>query len=93
MKIDHPILNEINIARIKNLDLRQHYNQSRMQIEWYHFEYVDRAYRHFKASRGLLDFTDLLERIVEEPDRLPRLKALIIDEAQDLSRLQWRLVN
>ena len=93
VKVDHPILNEINIARIKGLDLRQHYNQSSMQIEWYHFEYVDRAYRHFKASRGLLDFTDLLERIVEEPGRLPRLKALIIDEAQDLSRLQWRLVN
>jgi superfamily I DNA/RNA helicase len=93
VKVDHPILTEINIARIKSLDLRQHYNQSQMSIEWHHFEYVDRSYRHYKASRGLLDFTDLLEKVLEEPERLPRLKSLIIDEAQDLSRLQWRLVQ
>ena len=92
IKADHPILNEVNIARIKGKDLRQHYNESRMAIEWHHFEYVDRAYRHYKASHGLLDFTDLLERVVDEPERLPRLKSLIIDEAQDLSKLQWRLV-
>jgi len=93
IKADHPILNEINIARIKGKDLRKHYNESGMTIEWFHFEYVDRAYRHYKASHGLLDFTDLLERVVDEPDRLPRLKSLIIDEAQDLSKLQWRLVQ
>lgn len=93
IKADHPILNEVNIARIKGKDLRQHYNESSMTIEWHHFEYVDRAYRHYKNSHGLLDFTDLLERVVDEPDRLPSLKALIIDEAQDLSKLQWRLVK
>ena len=90
---DHPVLNEINIARIKGLDLREHYNRSAMDIEWFHFEFVERAYRHYKRSRNLLDFTDLLELIVEDPDRLPSLEALIIDEAQDLSQLQWRLVE
>lgn len=93
VKADHPILNEVNIARIKGKDLRQHYNDSGMEIEWHHFEYVDRAYRHYKASHGLLDFTDLLEQVVDEPERLPSLKTLIIDEAQDLSKLQWRLVR
>ena len=90
---DHPILNEINIARIKGEDLRTHYNRSNMEIEWYQFEYVERAYRHYKETRGLMDFTDLLERIVEQPNRLPKLDVLIIDEAQDLSRLQWNLVE
>jgi DNA helicase-2/ATP-dependent DNA helicase PcrA len=93
VKATHPVLNEVNIARVRGKDLRQHYNESSMSIEWYHFEYVDRAYRHYKASRGLLDFTDLLEKILDEPDRLPSLKTLIIDEAQDLSRLQWALVK
>jgi DNA helicase II / ATP-dependent DNA helicase PcrA len=41
----------------------------------------------------LMDFTDLLERVAESPERLPELKVLIIDEAQDLSRLQWKLVT
>lgn len=93
IKADHPILNEINIARIKGLDLREHYNRSKIEIEWHYFEYIERAYRHYKESRNLLDFTDLLEHVVQDPDRLPHLEALIIDEAQDLSRLQWRLVE
>jgi superfamily I DNA/RNA helicase len=93
VKVDNPILNEINIARIRGMDLHTHYNMSEMQIEWYHFEYVERAYRHYKTSRNLLDFTDLLEHVLLEPERLPKLDALIIDEAQDLSRLQWRLVE
>ena len=41
----------------------------------------------------LMDFTDLLERILLEPERLPSLELLIIDEAQDLSLLQWKLVK
>ena len=93
VKADNPILNEINIARIRGMDLRTHYNNSKMEIEWFHFEYVERAYRHYKTSRNLLDFTDLLEHVLLEPERLPKLEALIIDEAQDLSRLQWRLVE
>jgi len=35
----------------------------------------------------------LLERLSEDPKRLPRLEVLIIDEAQDLSRLQWTIVE
>ena len=93
VKVDNPILNEINIARIRGMDLKTHYNQSKMAIEWFHFEYVERAYRHYKTSRSLLDFTDLLEHVLLEPERLPKLQALIIDEAQDLSLLQWRLVE
>jgi DNA helicase-2/ATP-dependent DNA helicase PcrA len=92
-KVDHPILNEINLARIKGIDLRTHYDRSSMGIEWFHFEYVERAYRHYKAEKALLDFTDLLEQIIEAPHLLPRLKTLIIDEAQDLSPLQWTLVR
>ena len=93
VKVDNPILNEINIARIRGMDLKTHYNQSKMEIEWFHFEYVERAYRHYKTSHSLLDFTDLLEHVLLEPERLPKLETLIIDEAQDLSRLQWRLVE
>ena len=92
-KADNPILNEINLARIKGIDLRQHYNQCGLDIEWYHFEFVERSYRHYKRSKDLLDFTDLLEMVVTEHERLPALEVLIVDEAQDLSRLQWQMVE
>lgn len=89
---DNPILNEINLARIRGIDLKTHYNRSNINIEWFHFEYVERAYRHYKYENNLLDFTDLLEQIVQEPEYLPKLEVLIVDEAQDLSRLQWEMV-
>lgn len=93
IKADNPILNEVNLARIKGQDLRSHYNQSGMDIEWHHFEFVERTYRHYKHAHNLLDFTDLLEMVVAEPSRLPSLEVLIVDEAQDLSRIQWQLVE
>ena len=80
VKTDNTILNEINLARIKGEDLRTHYNRSSLKIEWYHFEFVERTYRQYKQTRLLLDFTDLLERILLEPDRLPKLETVIIDE-------------
>ena len=92
-KPDNPILNEINLARIRGVDLRQHYNDSGLDIEWYHFEFVERTYRHYKRSKDLLDFTDLLEMVVSDAEQLPSLEVLIVDEAQDLSRLQWQLVE
>lgn len=92
-RADNIILNAINIARIRGEDLRAYYNRSNLGIEWFHFEFVERSYRHFKQQNGLLDFTDLLERLVEAPELLPHLEVLIIDEAQDLSPLQWRLVH
>ena len=93
VKADNPILNEINLARIKGLDLHTHYNQSAMDIEWFHFEFVERAYRHYKQANGLFDFTDLLEMIVQREEDLPYLDVVIVDEAQDLSRIQWDLVQ
>lgn len=92
-KADNPILNEVNLARIKGVDLHKHYNESGLDIEWHHFEYVERSYRKYKDRNYLLDFTDMLDLVVHEPHRLPSLDAVIIDEAQDLSRLQWDIVK
>lgn len=92
-RADHPIMNEIHLARIKGHDLKQHYNASRLDIEWHHFEFVERTYRHYKEAHSLLDFTDMLELAIQQPERLPEFSTLIIDEAQDLSKMQWDLVR
>lgn len=92
-KADNPVLNEINLARIRGIDLLTHYNRSRMSISWHYFDYIARGYKDYKLANSLYDFTDLLEMIVLEPDRLPRLDVLIVDECQDLSRLQWDIVR
>jgi len=48
------------------------------------------AWEEFKAETGALDFTDLL---LQAPEHLAGCKVLIIDEAQDLNPLQWRIVR
>ncbi len=44
----------------------------------------------YKADLGLIDFTDMLEHALGECDPID-IKMAIIDEAQDLSLLQWKV--
>lgn len=55
-------------------------------VTWWEVQKFTKAYREWKLREGLVDFTDLLDRVV---DPLP-VDVVLVDEAQDLSRLQWR---
>lgn len=58
------------------------------------FRVVERtvtAARNFKKIHGLLDYTDMLERYAEHGKPLD-VEVAFIDEAQDLSRLQWKVL-
>lgn len=57
---------------------------------WNIYEYVRNSYDHYKMTRGYVDYTDMLEFFVEANQPLP-VKVAIIDEAQDLTTLQWRM--
>lgn len=51
---------------------------------------VEHNYRRFKEHIGVHDFTDLIERFIEVGEALP-VDYAIIDEAQDLTTLQWKM--
>ena len=53
---------------------------------------VVKDYNEFKADAILYDFTDMLQKFVDNAT-LPDFDLLIVDEAQDLSRLQWEMVD
>jgi DNA helicase-2/ATP-dependent DNA helicase PcrA len=55
-------------------------------------ERINEMFETFKEERSLLDFTDMLEQYSKE-GVVPVLDVLIVDEAQDLNRLQWRIVE
>jgi len=92
---DHPILNLINLARLKKTDLRREYNQSGLHnIQWMEVDFVDRCYSEYKQVHALLDYTDMLVLFVKEADRIcPSFDISFLDEAQDLSLLQWDIAN
>ncbi|TXG97706.1 MAG: ATP-dependent helicase [Nevskiaceae bacterium] len=61
------------------------------------FQAFVKGFAEWKKANGYVDFTDMLERFLlwAEHNKLPRFEAdgLIIDEAQDLSVLQWRVID
>ena len=54
-------------------------------------KWVRRNYFRFKETVGLPDYTDLIEMYCKANEPLP-VDIAIIDEAQDLTTLQWRMV-
>ena len=91
---EHPVLGVINLARLKKTDLRSEYNQTTLEESWPEVEYIADAYRTYKQFHGVLDYTDMLEMFVHEAPRVcPEFKLCFLDEAQDLSPLQWDIAH
>jgi len=84
----------INIARIMKQPLRGVYNVSTVPLktDWSKVDYVDRGLRKWKDAFHLYDYTDMLEVFCERK-LAPKLEVVFIDEAQDLSPLQWEMVR
>lgn len=63
-------------------------------IETLNFEtysFVTTNYRRFKDTFGFADFTDLIQNFIDS-DRSVPVKVAIVDEAQDLTTLQWKMI-
>jgi len=89
-----PILGLINLARLRRVPLREQYNASTIDQDWNTVDYVDRCLREYKESMELFDFTDMLENFVKEGDICcPHFDLVFLDEAQDLSPLQWEIAH
>jgi DNA helicase-2/ATP-dependent DNA helicase PcrA len=54
------------------------------------FIYFIKSYEAFKKETSKIDFPDMFENFLNQGRALP-IKYLFLDEAQDLSRLQWRV--
>tara|TARA_R110002020_G_scaffold332349_1_gene547751 strand:- start:65 stop:1552 length:1488 start_codon:yes stop_codon:yes gene_type:complete len=85
---DNRFINEFNLSRMKGLDLQDHYNRSNLDVSWHALLRAQRSFEEYKSKREVLDFTDMLELFLQVSN-IPQLDAVFIDEAQDLSWLQW----
>ena len=85
------ILGLIEVARVRGLPVRQQWSNTDLDLSWYEVERVERGLTEFKRVRNLYDFTDMLSLFLSE-DVAPKLHTIFIDEAQDLSFLQWQII-
>ena len=91
---DNEYLTIINTARVKRMDLLEYYDsrQNILDIERNTLYLLSEELKKFKKEKGLKDFTDLLEDFILKEIH-PSFEVLFIDEAQDLSLLQWDMVR
>jgi len=91
---DNEYLTIIDTARVKQMDLLDYYDsrQNILDIERNTLYLIAEELKRYKKEKGLKDFTDLLEQFIEK-EITSQFKVLFIDEAQDLSYLQWKMVK
>ena len=78
-----------NLARLRSVPVRSVWQAANSDCEWPVVDQFSRSYAAFKRERGVLDFTDVLLEYVDHGPPLD-VRVAFIDEAQDLSALQWR---
>jgi superfamily I DNA/RNA helicase len=95
----NPYMQLINVARSKDMDPIEYYHIGADQkLSLNKLQIIYKELKKFKKEKGLVDFHDMLERFLNgHPEtgdqyKSPNLRVAFIDEAQDLSWLQWKLV-
>jgi len=86
----NPHMRIIAYSRSKKIDLIE----AALQLDLHHSvdlwltEQINEDLKSYKEQTGMIEFSDMITKFVKEDKRLS-LDAVFLDEAQDLSPLQW----
>lgn len=81
-----------NLARVRGVSLRDVYQEDHDDLSFLELERFAASLREYKTELGIVDFTDMIMEFCDSGIDLG-LDVLLVDEAQDLSLLQWRAVR
>lgn len=86
--------NLINAARIKEISIEDEYNTDMYSQEMNKqlLRIISDELHNYKDSYKLVDFTDMIEKF-NVSELCPKFDVAFIDEAQDLSPIQWKMVE
>jgi superfamily I DNA/RNA helicase len=93
---DSEYLSLINLARVKQIPVEDQFdlNEHLTWIERSKLLAIDTEIKNYKKTYGLIDFTDMLEKFLKQHrDEIPKFKVIFVDEAQDLSLIQWSIIE
>ena len=91
---DSEYFNLINAARIKEITIQEEYNTGMYsyELEKNLLYILDAELDNYKKSFKLRDFTDMIEQF-NVSELCPKYDIVFIDESQDLSPVQWKMVD
>ena len=94
---DSEYLNIINLARVKQIDPLEQFdkNEHLSQVERNKLDAINKEINNYKSSYELIDFTDMLDRFLdpEKGNIKDKFDVVFVDEAQDLSLIQWAVID
>ena len=92
---NNPYFQMIQRSVNKDIHIKEEYNlnqHDRREIDYDTLTHIYRNLLLYKAKNNILDFNDIIMEVLKS-DKIPKFKAIFIDEAQDLSPLQWKLYD
>ena len=85
------LLTFVQLSEARMETLIETYNNLRPQISFNIIRNFSMSYHNWKKKWGYIDFNDMLKKFTEVG--MVSVDSLFIDEAQDLSPLQWAAIN
>lgn len=86
----NPNMKVIQYSRSRNLDLQQ----AAIDLDIIHLvdlgfvEQLNEDLKNFKDGTGMVEYSDMISQFVDKR-KCPAIDVVFLDEAQDLSPLQW----
>jgi len=92
---NNPYFQMIGRAMNRNVDIRVEFDRNehdRKEIKWGTLKHIHDNLKEYKKTTRphLQDFNDIINNVLE---KVPNFDVVFIDEAQDLSPLQWKLYD
>ena len=87
-------LSLINLARVRQITVEEQFNRNE-HLTWISktkLMGIEKEINNYKSAHNLIDFTDMIQQFLDKGNT-PKFKVIFVDEAQDLSLIQWAMIK
>ena len=91
---DSEYLRIIQLAQLKNITIEQQYDLKEhvQDLSFSNLRIIFNELKRYKKDYSLIDFNDMITEFTKS-DKSPKFDVVFIDEAQDLSLMQWEMAR
>ena len=91
---DSEYLRIIQLAQLKNITIEQQYDLKEhvQDLSFSNLRIISNELKRYKKEYSLIDFNDMILDFTKS-DKSPKFDVVFIDEAQDLSLMQWEMAR